>query len=596
MGWCNSRAASKWADGVDRRIRPIGPIRPIRPTCTGARILALVALAVVVVCVAAPVGAQRRTYLRLPLSVYRDKMRGAWIGQMVGVAWGGPTEFRWQDKIIPEADMPKWKPELINSAFGQDDLYVEMTFLRTLEQYGLDCSIRQAGIDFANSGYPLWCANNAGRTNLRNGIAPPDSSHPQFNKCPNDIDYQIEADYSGIIAPGLPNWPIRLGEKFGRLMNYGDGMYAGQFIGALYAAAYFETDLTKLVETALKAIPAESQYAEMVRDLVAWYRADPDDWQKAWGLIQRKYRQNPQYQLASNGGIDCKINGAYVLLGLLWGKGDPDQTIVISTRAGMDSDCNPSSSAGVLFAMMGASKLPARFTEALDEKPKFSHTAYDMPGLMRVCEQLTRQIVRKSGGRVVREGGEEVLLIPVEAPKPSAMELSWAPGPIAGSRFTKAEMKKIRFASFMEEMQKAVTRFAPGWKIAKCGPDMEPGLRAEWAGRKKVLATHPLERGIACTLARTVSVPRGHSAELRITVGHHPNGDFDLIVRADGKELLRKAVGPGTAPGGWMDATVDLTAYAGRAVALELVNEPTGWMCEAAYWAKIEVATERDRR
>ena len=136
-------------------------------------------------------------------------------------------------------------------AFGQDDLYVEMTFLRSMEEHGFDVSIRQAGIDFANSGYPLWCANNAGRVNLRKGIAPPDSGHPQFNKCPNDIDYQIEADFSGLIAPGLPNTVIELGEKFGRLMNYGDGVYAGQFMGAMYAEAFFEK-IAALVELTLE--------------------------------------------------------------------------------------------------------------------------------------------------------------------------------------------------------------------------------------------------------------------------------------------------------------------------------------------------------
>ena len=169
---------------------------------------------------------------RLPVKEFRDKMKSGWIGQIAGVSWGAPTEFRWKDQIIPEDKMPKWKPAMINDAFGQDDLYVEMTFLRSLEQYGIDVSMRQAGIDFANSRYPLWCANNAGRTALRKGIAPPDSSHPQFNKCPNDIDYQIEADYSGLIAPGMPQAAIDLGEKFGRLMNYGDGVYAGQFMGA----------------------------------------------------------------------------------------------------------------------------------------------------------------------------------------------------------------------------------------------------------------------------------------------------------------------------------------------------------------------------
>ena len=39
----------------------------------------------------------------------------------------------------------------------------------------------------------------------------------------------------------MPNVAIELGEKFGRLMNYGDGLYGGQFIGGMYAAAFFET-------------------------------------------------------------------------------------------------------------------------------------------------------------------------------------------------------------------------------------------------------------------------------------------------------------------------------------------------------------------
>ena len=248
--------------------------------------------------------------LRLSAKDYRERMKAGWLGQMAGVSWGAPTEFKWKDAIIPAERLPRWAPAMINDAFGQDDLYVEMTFLRTLEQHGLDCSIRQAGIDFANSGYPLWCANQEGRKNLRRGIAPPDSGHPQFNRCPNDIDYQIEADYSGLIAPGLPQAAIDLGEKFGRLMNYGDGMYAGQFIGALYAMAFFESDPVRLVERALPAIPEASQYAQMARDLLAWHRADPVNWEATWQRCQRKYREDPEYQRASNGGIDCKINGA----------------------------------------------------------------------------------------------------------------------------------------------------------------------------------------------------------------------------------------------------------------------------------------------
>ena len=214
----------------------------------------------------------------LTMDDYRDKMQAAWIGQMVGVAWGTPTEFKWNDAIIPEDKVPIWMSDFpLRMAYGNDDLYVEMTFLKTLEDYGLDISIRQAGIDFANSEYSLWCANRAGRSNLRRGIAPPDCSHPKFNKCPNDIDYQIEADYAGIISPGCPQEAIRLGSVFGRLMNYGDGVWAGQFIGALYAEAFFTTDINALLDAGLAAIPAESDYAQMVRNVRQWHRENPRD-------------------------------------------------------------------------------------------------------------------------------------------------------------------------------------------------------------------------------------------------------------------------------------------------------------------------------
>src|SRR3990172_1363728 len=250
----------------------------------------LVCLGFMFVCCISAQGAFAAEYRRISVADYVDKMKGGWIGQMAGVGWGGPTEFRWKGEIIPEDKIPQWKPEMINQ-FGQDDIYVEMTFLRSLELYGMEVSIRQAGIDFANSGYPLWHANNAGRSLLRSGIAPPDSGHPEFNKHADDIDYQIEADYAGLIAPGLPNVAIELGEKFGRLMNYGDGLYGGQLVGGMYAAAYFENNPAKLVRAGLECIPARSQYAECIRDVVAWHRQNPKDWEATWKLINDKYHK-----------------------------------------------------------------------------------------------------------------------------------------------------------------------------------------------------------------------------------------------------------------------------------------------------------------
>jgi hypothetical protein len=54
------------------------------------------------------------------------------------------------------------------------------------------------------------------------------------------------------------------------------------------------------------------------------------------------------------------------LMGLLYGAGDPDRTIIISMRCVQDSDCNPSGAAGVLFTSMGLEQVPEKFTSDLD--------------------------------------------------------------------------------------------------------------------------------------------------------------------------------------------------------------------------------------
>ena len=379
---------------------------------------------------------------------YVDKMKAGWVGQMAGVGWGGPTEFKYKGQIIPEDKMPQWKPEMINQ-FRQDDIYVEMTFMRTLELYGFDCSIRQAGIDFANSGYRLWHANRNGRDNLRKGIAPPDSGHPEFNTHADDIDYQIEADYAGLIAPGMPNVAIKLGEKFGRLMNYGDGLYGGQFVGGMYAEAFFEKDMVKIVQAGLKCVPKKSQFAECILDVLAWYKKNPYDWEKTWQLIEDKYQDNPDYRKFScdkgDFNIDAKINAAYIVMGLLYGEGDPDKTIIISTRCGQDSDCNPSNSGGILFTTIGFKNLPDKFKSALNPEGKFSHTPYNFPTLVEVSKKLVRQAVKREGGRMVKNSdAQDVFIIPVKKPKPTKFEQCWEAGPVANSKFTDVEMAQIK--------------------------------------------------------------------------------------------------------------------------------------------------------
>src|SRR4051794_36615344 len=90
--------------------------------------------------------AERSTSRReIALETLRDKIRGGWAGQMIGVSYGAPTEFRYLGQVIPENKLPAWKPEKVDNSIGQDDLYVDMTFAKVIEQKGLDATTEDFG-------------------------------------------------------------------------------------------------------------------------------------------------------------------------------------------------------------------------------------------------------------------------------------------------------------------------------------------------------------------------------------------------------------------------------------------------------------------
>ena len=590
--------ASQWA----RKRKPVNTVFVsllafvfVLNACAGGRAPAQ-PTAAVAAATAAGTAASSPGFRRLPVKQYRDKMMAGWLGQMVGVSYGAPTEFRARGEILPEGRVPVFTAGLANQSFNQDDLYVEMTFLRTLEQYGLDVPAAQAGIDFANSQYPLWHANNAGRNNLRSGIAPPDSGHPQFNAHADDIDYQIESDFAGLISPGLPNRAMALGDKFGRLMNYGDGLYGGQFMSCMYSEAFFESNPHKLVEAGLACIPAGSQYAGAIRDVLAWWQQNPGDWQATWNRINAKYQLNPDYRRYSctdenfdaSFNIDAKINGAYVVLGLLYGNGDPLKSMQITMRAGQDSDCNPASAGGLLFTTHGFSQLPADFTAGLNRTQKWDFTSYNFDSLIDVCEKLARQVVLKEGGRIEKDAaGEDVLVIPVRQPQPGPLEQSWQPGPIANSVFTDSQMAQITQAG--SQLERDLRKFAPDWQASDCLDAPGSGLVATAQGKNNVLLTFPTDANTPCRLTTTLKLPATPKKILHLVVTYSVES-WTLSVRANGQELFRQVISQDTVGSNrWQDVEVDLSAFAGETTRLELLNQQKDSRWPGAFWASIEL-------
>ena len=288
---------------------------------------------------------------------------GGWAGQTIGVTFGGPYEFRFSGSFIQDYQPLVWydgylKKTMIDEPGLYDDLYMDLTFVDIFERYGLNAPVDSFANAFANAGYMLWHANQAARYNILNGIKAPQSGYWMNNPHADDIDYQIESDFAGLMSPAMPNTASAISDKIGHIMNYGDGWYGGVFVGAMYSLAFTSNNIHHIVKEALKTIPAKSTFYQCISDVIKWHKQYPGDWHQTWLAIQKKWSSETSCPdgVFHPFNIDAKINSAYVVLGLLYGNGDYSKTLEITTRAGQDADCNPSTTAGILGAMIGYQK------------------------------------------------------------------------------------------------------------------------------------------------------------------------------------------------------------------------------------------------
>ena len=356
----------------------------------------------------------------------RDHITGGWVGQGVGVTFGDAYEFKTCGATV-EGELRAWQPDFLERSLGQDDLYVDMTFIGALEAYGPGITMEQAGCAFGATTYGLWHANKFGRDNVRKGIMPPWSGHPKYNIHADDIDFEIECDGLGMVCPGLPQECNNLCDVFGHIMNYGDGVYAGMWIAGMYTQAFFEPDVGKIVERGLKCVPPESRFAKCISDVIAWHAKYPQDWKQTWTEVERKYQTDIDCLPGKAFNIDAVLNSAYVAIALLHGGGDMAKTMEIAIRCGQDNDCNPSSACGVLGCALGLSKIEEKYKSHLPKLAgrNFAHTNYSYDTITDACLDVAREVVKQAGGKIVEENGERYAIIPEQDPFPPMTLEQW---------------------------------------------------------------------------------------------------------------------------------------------------------------------------
>jgi ADP-ribosylglycohydrolase len=359
--------------------------------------------------------AQAEQVLRLTQTELRDRIRGGWAGQMIGNVQGLPFEFKYKDEPGP---LPEFVPNLPRCR-SDDDTDIEWVHLHAMDRTGaLEVPYPDLAREWVRSmNRGIWVSNKQARALMDEGIIPPWTSHSALNPHASyNLSGQFCTESFGMIAPGLSNAAARIGAHYARITVRGEPIQACAFTTAMVALAFFVHDVEDLVRQSLAAVDPESQHSEMVRDVLAWHRAEPENWRQTRALIQAKYRDERGWNMNAT-----VTNGALVVAALLYGHGDFAQTLKLVFALGYDADCNAASCGTVLGVMHGARALEAHpgwvLPQHYDNKTRDGlPETQTMDEIVDLTASLADRVILAEAGVKEQKGEQVIYRIPAQRP------------------------------------------------------------------------------------------------------------------------------------------------------------------------------------
>ncbi|MYC64866.1 MAG: ADP-ribosylglycohydrolase family protein [Acidobacteriia bacterium] len=316
---------------------------------------------------------------------YLEKIHGGWLGSAVGSALGMSVQRMHKQDLKPFlTDLGQWpltdyiktlRPSLDPdreqwytvdhwgpAGFGpDDDTLFQVANLLLIEEKGPEITSQDIADQWLAT-FSVFEAQNCGRAVrvaerlLKEGVRPPESGQHEAGEF---MGGQMKGEFWGFLLPGNPEVAAEYGRMDAEVAFHTAGVYGEMFVAALTAEAFFESDPTKLLEAGLAVVPADSDYARCIRDVMQWHEQWPDDWEKAHEQIDLKW--------APEGDKNRRVfpNNAVIALALLYGEGDFDKTIGIAVMSAWDTDTNAGDVGPVMGVILGAGAIAEKWTEPI---------------------------------------------------------------------------------------------------------------------------------------------------------------------------------------------------------------------------------------
>lgn len=305
---------------------------------------------------------------------YYEKVYSGWLGKVIGVRLGIPVEGWSYERIKNEIGEPEGYIENYKMFAADDDTNGPVAFIRALEDYSVNANHEEMGKTWLNyigdnhgmlwwGGYGFSTEHTA-YLNLQNGIKAPMSGSIALNgsTVAEQIGGQIFIDVWGLITPGNPQKAAEYAEKAASVSHDGNGKYGGMFIAACVAEAFTESNMQGIIHAGLSVIPKDCEYARVTRDIMNFYERHPENWREAFQYVFENYGYD-KYP----GNCHIIPNAAVIVLALLYGKGDFENTIKICNLCGWDTDCNVGNVGCILGVKCGVKGIRDYWREPIND-------------------------------------------------------------------------------------------------------------------------------------------------------------------------------------------------------------------------------------
>lgn len=338
---------------------------------------------------------------------FRDRVLGCWTGKNIGGTFGAPFEG---SREMNHAEF--YTQELGGRPLPNDDLDLQLVWLAAVEKYGIyrvnERILSEYWLSLITG---PWNEYGICRSNIAAGLLPPLSGSCNNEKWKWSNGAWIRSEIWAAIFPGSPDEAAAAAYCDACCDHAGEGIYAELFTASLESAAYVEHDIGALIEIGLARIPEDCRVAGAVR-LACRCCNEKMPFAEAREAIVR--------DSADLGWFQAPANIAFVILGLLYGKGDFGRSIALAVNCGDDTDCTGGTAGAILGILYGRSRLPEKWAAPIGNSIQTCSIENSGRPLLlsvpRTLEELTDRVVYAAekaafeNGAVPQFHGKETVL------------------------------------------------------------------------------------------------------------------------------------------------------------------------------------------